>query len=240
VIALAHALGVEADGLTFGPNPRDRTARVRLPRRRRPALFSVPIRWQVAYVFVRGDAPPAPREPGWVADYESPAAAFLTALRLTAGLTETELARQCGMSIAEISRLEHGKRVVSDLIVARVAPALGVPRATFRYVYNALLTLASERERRAAMKRAETKSGQMYARTPAGELEEVPNYLEPDVVLCRRVADFPNQQAPAGATLGTCRTCEAVIAFNPAKFPDKPHVCMQCAGIEPLPMEQPQ
>jgi hypothetical protein len=60
-------------------------------------------------------------------------------------------------------------------------------------------------------------------------------------VVCRRVADYAPQTPPAAAAFTVCHTCAAPIAYNPAgRHPELPKVCMQCAGIEPLPMETPQ
>jgi hypothetical protein len=60
----------------------------------------------------------------------------------------------------------------------------------------------------------------------------------PDVVICRRVADYPGGRAPAGATLGTCGRCAAPLAHNAAKYPEVERICMQCAHIVPLPFPQ--
>jgi len=87
-----------------------------------------------------------------------------------------------------------------------------------------------------------TKAGTFYGReTRTGRLlelapEEVAKLARPpDTVICRRVADYAGGRVPAGAAIGACATCGAAIAFNPAKFPERPHVCMQCGGIAPLP-----
>lgn len=57
----------------------------------------------------------------------------------------------------------------------------------------------------------------------------------PDAVICRRVADYASSP-PAGAALGACDQCAAPIAYNPeGPHLDRPRICMQCAGIEPLP-----
>jgi hypothetical protein len=63
----------------------------------------------------------------------------------------------------------------------------------------------------------------------------------PESVICRRVADYPRGVPPAAATIGRCAKCAAPIAFNAARFPDRPHVCMQCAQImpDPYPEETP-
>jgi hypothetical protein len=64
----------------------------------------------------------------------------------------------------------------------------------------------------------------------------------PDVWICRRMADYPGHRAPEGAGLAACDDCGETIAFNPARIGfdvtvGTPRVCLQCAGIEPLPME---
>ena len=60
----------------------------------------------------------------------------------------------------------------------------------------------------------------------------------PTVVVCRRVADFAPSPVPPGAAFGHCARCHAPIAFNPAApHQDVPRVCLQCAEIEPRPIE---
>jgi len=86
-----------------------------------------------------------------------------------------------------------------------------------------------------------TRAGQFLGVTATGRYlelgaEEVGGRA-PARVICRRVADYAQGRAPAGAALGACASCGAAIAFNPAKFPDQPHVCLQCSGIEPLPID---
>jgi len=82
-----------------------------------------------------------------------------------------------------------------------------------------------------------TKPCHYYGRTWDGRLiEALPS--DPDAVICRRVADYPGGQPPAAATLTACRDCEALVAFNPTgPYLDRPRVCLQCAGIQPLPMD---
>lgn len=58
----------------------------------------------------------------------------------------------------------------------------------------------------------------------------------PDVCVSRRVVDFPHGRPPIGAVLTSCRDCGAAIASD-GKFPGVPRICLQCAGIEPLPIE---
>jgi hypothetical protein len=85
-------------------------------------------------------------------------------------------------------------------------------------------------------------SGRYYARDDVtrrlhevGDVDRVP-----DMVICRRVADYPAGVPPVAAQLTACTRCGAPIAFNPAgPHQDMPKVCMQCAGIEPLPIERP-
>jgi hypothetical protein len=60
---------------------------------------------------------------------------------------------------------------------------------------------------------------------------------EPDIWVCRRVADYPGQRVPAGGTVAPCTKCRASIVFNPAREVNAPKVCMQCARIRPLPIE---
>jgi hypothetical protein len=79
-------------------------------------------------------------------------------------------------------------------------------------------------------------SGDYYFRTLGGPLEPAPPGI-PDVVICRRVLDFPGGQVPAGGIVTICRDCDAPVVTNLAKFSDRPRICMQCASIEPLPIE---
>ena len=61
----------------------------------------------------------------------------------------------------------------------------------------------------------------------------------PDAWICRRVADYPaDALAPLrtrGAQQAVCVRCGAAILYNPARLVDAPKICMQCAGIQPLP-----
>lgn len=89
--------------------------------------------------------------------------------------------------------------------------------------------------------------GRFYGRvTPDGPLvpADPAAIRRPDAWVCRRIADYPGGTLPAGAAPGTCVRCDAGIAFNPARaiLPEMagvPHVCMQCADIEPLPIDPP-
>jgi hypothetical protein len=77
--------------------------------------------------------------------------------------------------------------------------------------------------------------GKYYGRRPDGGLEDAPPG-EPDLIICRRVADFPNGITPARAAMQPCSRCHTPIAFNPARVYSAPLVCMQCAGIQPEPL----
>jgi hypothetical protein len=87
-----------------------------------------------------------------------------------------------------------------------------------------------------------TDAGKFYGRDASGRLTELPDTgLPPDVWICRRLADFPGAAAPPGGRLGACTRCGVSIVFNPARLasvpPLTPKVCMQCAQIQPLPIE---
>lgn len=83
----------------------------------------------------------------------------------------------------------------------------------------------------------ETKPGRFYGRTWDGRLEEVPGQdHQADVWICRRLCDFPGGRLPPGGEIAQCERCEAVIVYNPARQLAVPRVCMQCAGIQPLPI----
>jgi hypothetical protein len=58
----------------------------------------------------------------------------------------------------------------------------------------------------------------------------------PDVVICRRLEDYPPASVPTGGTVATCRDCGRRVLTNLAKYPAAPRVCMQCAQITPLPI----
>lgn len=60
----------------------------------------------------------------------------------------------------------------------------------------------------------------------------------PDVVICRRVVDYAPAPVPPTAAVTECTDCGAAIAFNPAHpHATRPKICMQCGGIEPMPIE---
>ena len=61
--------------------------------------------------------------------------------------------------------------------------------------------------------------------------------VAPDRIVSRRLADFPGGAAPPGGTLDRCAQCRAPVVTNRAKFPTVPRICMQCAHIQPLPLE---
>ena len=81
--------------------------------------------------------------------------------------------------------------------------------------------------------------GRTYARaTPHGPLLPCPDG-PPDVLICRRLVDFPGGTVPAGGAIGQCTDCGRPIVFIAARVVAAPTICMQCAGIEPLPFETP-
>ena len=83
-----------------------------------------------------------------------------------------------------------------------------------------------------------TKPGHYYGPDRAGRFAELPAG-EPDAVLCRRVADFPDGKVPGtGAAVTTCADCGAPIVYatrGPHQW--RPKICMQCGGIAPLPLD---
>lgn len=89
-------------------------------------------------------------------------------------------------------------------------------------------------------KKADVHAGRFYGRTFAGKFVELgATDQQPDVWICRRLADFPNQTVPAGGSVTFCTRCDAAIVFNPARQVMASKVCMQCASIQPLPIEGP-
>jgi hypothetical protein len=85
--------------------------------------------------------------------------------------------------------------------------------------------------------------GLYFERGPDGRLRPLgPTAPRPaDAWICRRVRDYAPTPVPATGARGTCSKCGEAIVFNPARVaevsPGTPKVCMQCAGIEPLPIE---
>jgi len=92
-----------------------------------------------------------------------------------------------------------------------------------------------------------TVGGRMYERDAlTGRIvKEVPRDTGiPDVVVCRRLRDYPTDPRlraaalPETAAVTGCSRCGFAIAFNPlGPHQDRPKVCMQCAQIQPLPIE---
>jgi len=80
--------------------------------------------------------------------------------------------------------------------------------------------------------------GQFFERTPAGFTpvgQTAPRAV--DGWICRRVADYPGRRFPPEGRIAACTKCGAPIVFNPARNVEAPKVCMQCAGIQPLPID---
>jgi hypothetical protein len=77
-----------------------------------------------------------------------------------------------------------------------------------------------------------------YVRGEDGRLRKslVPPGREPDLHICRRVADFTGGVLPAGAVGDRCTRCGVDVGRQPVKR--GPIVCMQCARIEPLPQQE--
>lgn len=85
-----------------------------------------------------------------------------------------------------------------------------------------------------------TKAGTFYEHDAVtGRLRERGPALrpgeKPDVWICRRLMDYPGRRPPDGAAVEHCTLCDRYICFNPMRHVDAPKICMQCAGIEPLP-----
>ena len=88
----------------------------------------------------------------------------------------------------------------------------------------------------------EPKPGTFYERDwRTGRLIERGPDLQPgeqaDAWICRRLSDYPGQRPPEGAAVEHCTRCHADICFNPYRHVPAPKICLQCAGIEPLPFE---
>jgi hypothetical protein len=87
------------------------------------------------------------------------------------------------------------------------------------------------------MSRRRVEPGAFYRRTDDGGAMVPAAPGVPDVVICRRVRDYPSGAIPAGGTVTRCASCGAAVVTNMAKFPEQPRRCMQCSGIAPLPFE---
>jgi len=81
------------------------------------------------------------------------------------------------------------------------------------------------------------KGGQYLLRDWTGRLRDAAPGT-PDHVICRRVIDYAPAPVPPTAAIAECMRCGAAVAFNPAgPHPNRLKICMQCGGIEPLPIE---
>jgi len=80
--------------------------------------------------------------------------------------------------------------------------------------------------------------GRKYQRLEDGRIVEGHGPEAPDVRVCRRLEDYADG-VPAGGALGWCGGCGRPIVWTPAdQVPaDLPRLCLQCVGIEPLPIE---
>jgi hypothetical protein len=86
-------------------------------------------------------------------------------------------------------------------------------------------------------KKPDVFGGGYYAPDDSGRLQPVDHPDgAPIAWVCRRLSDFPGAP-PAGYAVTTCCGCTALIAFNPGRTVDAPKVCMQCAGLQPLPFD---
>jgi hypothetical protein len=83
----------------------------------------------------------------------------------------------------------------------------------------------------------ETLPGRFFEMGDDGEMTDLgPTFREgAQLWICRRVRDHP--RIPADAGICACRSCGCAIVFDPKRLFDiqAPKVCMQCAGITPLP-----
>lgn len=81
------------------------------------------------------------------------------------------------------------------------------------------------------------RAGRYYGLAPDGmQALELPDSVVPDVVVARRVADFPRQRVPRGGSVVNCAGCGAPVVTNLEKFPEVPRRCMQCQQIHPDPI----
>jgi hypothetical protein len=79
--------------------------------------------------------------------------------------------------------------------------------------------------------------GRTYTYDDDGRAKELPGNPTPDVAVCRRLRDFALDKLPEGMAVDGCVRCGAAILFHPTTSPASAlKVCMQCAGIEPLPL----
>ncbi len=86
------------------------------------------------------------------------------------------------------------------------------------------------------MARQRVKAGEYYRRDgPDAPLVPAAPAV-PDVIICRRLEDFPDAVVPAGGVVVACRDCGAPVVTNLAKYPERPRICMQCGSIQPLPL----
>jgi len=78
--------------------------------------------------------------------------------------------------------------------------------------------------------------GRYYQRDVTGGPIRPADPGPPDIVVARRVADFPIGRVPRGP-IEACTLCGAAIVTHPNNpHPDRPLLCLQCAGIQPLPI----
>ena len=81
--------------------------------------------------------------------------------------------------------------------------------------------------------------GRYYIQSAPGAPYRETTPGEPDVIICRREADFAPGQIPAAAAFTACTACGAVVVVNPGNprtAGPVPKICMQCAGIVPEPI----
>lgn len=78
--------------------------------------------------------------------------------------------------------------------------------------------------------------GAVYAVTPTGLQNSDAKPTQCDIWVVRRLADFPHGRAPTGALVAPCFECGTPCAHADKPI-DAPKVCMQCAGITPLPID---
>ncbi len=80
-------------------------------------------------------------------------------------------------------------------------------------------------------------AGKYYGTRRDGSLVEIDHPgREPDVWVCRRLADFPGGAPPKNCATASCCLCGAVVVYNPAKKVQAPKSCMQCNAIKPDPL----